>query len=68
MTSLQSWLPRSIECLRSYTGSQFTHDLIAGLTVGLWPFLWRWRSRLRRASLRKRPIHCQSWPDFLSQP
>jgi sulfate permease, SulP family len=28
-------LPRSIECLRTYTPRQFTQDLIAGLTVGL---------------------------------
>ena len=34
MSSLQ-WLPRSIECLRGYTLRQFSHDLIAGLTVGL---------------------------------
>jgi sulfate permease, SulP family len=33
--SSQQWLPRSIECLRGYTARQFTHDLIAGLTVGL---------------------------------
>ena len=31
----QSWLPRSIECLRSYTAKQFSQDLVAGLTVGL---------------------------------
>ncbi|MGP8253935.1 MAG: SulP family inorganic anion transporter [Terracidiphilus sp.] len=31
----QEWLPRSIECLRSYTPQQFTHDLVSGLTVGL---------------------------------
>jgi SulP family sulfate permease len=35
MTLSQQWLPRSIECLRGYTGRQFTQDLIAGLTVGL---------------------------------
>src|SRR5271156_3524118 len=35
MSSSQKWLPRSIECLRGYTPRQFTHDLIAGLTVGL---------------------------------
>ena len=29
------WLPRSILCLRSYTLQQFTHDLVAGVTVGL---------------------------------
>ncbi|WP_433964871.1 SulP family inorganic anion transporter [Tunturiibacter gelidiferens] len=35
MTLAQRWLPRSVECLRSYTVKQFTQDLIAGLTVGL---------------------------------
>src|ERR1700712_3302956 len=30
-----SWLPRSVQCLRDYTITQFTHDLIAGLTVGM---------------------------------
>lgn len=35
MRSSQRWLPRSVECLRGYTARQFTHDLIAGLTVGL---------------------------------
>jgi SulP family sulfate permease len=31
----EKWLPRSILCLRSYTLQQFTHDLVAGITVGL---------------------------------
>jgi SulP family sulfate permease len=31
----KEWLPRSIQCLRSYTPLQFTHDLVSGLTVGL---------------------------------
>lgn len=35
MSFSQKWLPRSVECLRGYTAQQFTHDLIAGLTVGL---------------------------------
>jgi sulfate permease, SulP family len=35
MSSGQQWVPRSIECLRGYTATQFSHDLIAGLTVGL---------------------------------
>lgn len=35
MNASQKWLPRSIECLRSYTAQQFVQDLIAGLTVGL---------------------------------
>jgi sulfate permease, SulP family len=35
MSSAQQWLPRSVECLRSYTIRQFSQDLIAGLTVGL---------------------------------
>jgi SulP family sulfate permease len=29
------WFPRSILCLRSYSFEQFTHDLVAGITVGL---------------------------------
>ncbi len=35
MNPLNRWLPRSVECLRGYTFSKFTEDLIAGLTVGL---------------------------------
>ncbi|MEI9980247.1 MAG: SulP family inorganic anion transporter [Edaphobacter sp.] len=35
MSSAQRWLPRSIECLRGYTVREFSHDLVAGLTVGL---------------------------------
>jgi len=35
MSSAQQLLPRSIECLRSYSVRQFSQDLIAGLTVGL---------------------------------
>ncbi len=35
MNSVQRWLPRSVDCLRNYTLSQFSRDLIAGLTVGL---------------------------------
>ncbi len=35
MSAARQWLPRSIECLRGYTPSQLSHDLIAGLTVGL---------------------------------
>ena len=35
MSSPQQWVPRSIECMRGYTGRQFSQDLIAGLTVGL---------------------------------
>jgi SulP family sulfate permease len=35
MTTTQRWIPRSIECLRTYSLGQFTQDLIAGLTVGL---------------------------------
>jgi len=31
----QSWLPRSVECLRDYSFKSFTHDLVAGVTVGL---------------------------------
>lgn len=35
MKTQEQWLPRSILCLRSYTPQQFTHDLVAGITVGL---------------------------------
>ena len=35
MSSAGGWLPRSIECLRGYTVRQASHDLVAGLTVGL---------------------------------
>jgi sulfate permease, SulP family len=31
----EEWLPRSILSLRDYTLQQFTHDLVAGVTVGL---------------------------------
>jgi SulP family sulfate permease len=31
----EDWLPRSIICLRGYTARQFTHDLVAGITVGM---------------------------------
>ncbi|MGC1295994.1 MAG: SulP family inorganic anion transporter, partial [Alloacidobacterium sp.] len=31
----QNWLPRSVESLRDYNLNKFTHDLIAGVTVGL---------------------------------
>lgn len=33
--SVLRWLPRSIECARGYTVRQFSHDLVAGITVGL---------------------------------
>jgi sulfate permease, SulP family len=35
MKRLEDWLPRSIHSLRSYSWQQFTHDLVAGVTVGL---------------------------------
>src|SRR5246127_1315124 len=35
MSSARQWLPRSIECLRGYTMGKFSHDLVAGVTVGL---------------------------------
>ncbi|HTD55693.1 MAG TPA: sulfate permease [Silvibacterium sp.] len=34
-TKTHNWLPRSIQCLRNYTLNQLTHDLVAGVTVGL---------------------------------
>ena len=35
MTVSRQWMPRSLECLNGYTARQFTHDLVAGVTVGL---------------------------------
>jgi SulP family sulfate permease len=35
MTPSRQWLPRSITCLRGYTLNDLSHDLIAGVTVGL---------------------------------
>src|SRR5277367_4949251 len=35
MRWLGNWLPRSVESLSSYTFQQFTHDVVAGVTVGL---------------------------------
>jgi SulP family sulfate permease len=29
------WLPKTVLCLRSYNLNKFTHDIIAGITVGL---------------------------------
>ena len=31
----EQWLPRSIKALRNYSARQFSHDLAAGITVGL---------------------------------
>jgi SulP family sulfate permease len=31
----ESWLPKSVVCLRDYNLNKFVHDLIAGVTVGL---------------------------------
>lgn len=31
----QQWLPRSVTSLRNYSAQQFSHDLAAGITVGL---------------------------------
>ncbi len=30
-----AWMPRSVECIHGYTARHFTHDLVAGVTVGL---------------------------------
>jgi len=32
---VDSWLPKSILCLRDYNRKKFLSDLIAGITVGL---------------------------------
>ena len=34
-TSIDAWLPKSVLLLRDYSFEKFTHDLIAGITVGL---------------------------------
>ena len=31
----EAWLPRSVLSLRDYSFQQFSHDLVAGITVGL---------------------------------
>ena len=31
----ERWLPKSVVCLRDYNLSKFSHDLLAGITVGL---------------------------------
>src|SRR6201981_3340043 len=31
----ERWLPKSVLCIRDYNLNKFTHDLIAGVTVGL---------------------------------
>ncbi len=33
--SEERWLPKSVLCLRDYNRNKFTHDVIAGITVGL---------------------------------
>jgi len=35
MSAVRPWLPRSTECLEGYTVRAFSHDLVAGITVGL---------------------------------
>ena len=32
---IERWLPKSVLCLRDYSASKFSRDLIAGVTVGL---------------------------------
>ena len=32
---MENWLPKSVSCLKSYTGRKFLADLLAGITVGL---------------------------------
>jgi sulfate permease, SulP family len=32
---MENWLPKSVLCLKSYTGRMFLADLLAGITVGL---------------------------------
>lgn len=35
MSKFAKWLPESVNCLRSYSQSDFTSDLLSGITVGL---------------------------------
>ncbi len=35
LTQDDRWLPKSVLCLRGYNLNKFTHDVIAGITVGL---------------------------------
>jgi len=35
LTVNERWLPKSVLCLRDYSGAKFLHDVIAGITVGL---------------------------------
>lgn len=35
MTLSREWMPRSVECLSGYTVRHLTHDVVAGVTVGL---------------------------------
>ncbi len=32
---LNDWLPKSVQCLRNYSGRKFIADVVAGVTVGL---------------------------------
>ncbi len=32
---LDDWLPKSVQCLRNYSGRKFAADVVAGVTVGL---------------------------------
>jgi sulfate permease, SulP family len=33
--NVREWLPRSVECLSDYSLKEFSHDAVAGITVGL---------------------------------
>ncbi|MBS1851341.1 MAG: STAS domain-containing protein [Acidobacteria bacterium] len=35
ISAYERWLPKSVLCLRQYSLNKFTHDVIAGITVGL---------------------------------
>lgn len=35
MSRLEKWLPESVKCLRSYSRTDFTSDILSGITVGL---------------------------------
>ena len=52
LSAVRQWLPRSIECLKGYGPRQLSHDLVAGLTVGLvaLPLAMAFANRFGRSS------------------
>jgi SulP family sulfate permease len=50
---LDDWLPKSVQCLRNYTGQKFVADVVAGVTVGLVALPLAMAFAILRASRRK---------------